>query len=162
MKVGERLRSLLAATGVCLWLATAFVYGAGEIAKHVYRCRDRTFTGNFDECFNDYLPIFEVVFVPIWTALTAYPFTRFACSLYAPQPVQRTLRRRFAGSSGASSYWPALHLAAVGGLIWCVWCLSRFALIAQFGPFHLYWIVFAVWFAVGAVLGASADRAAAL
>lgn len=146
MRLGERLRWKLALVGVGLWLAGPVIFALGGAAKHRYRCRDRIFTGSFDDCFNDYLPVLEVFFVPLLALVLTYPFARFAFSLYAPPPQDRSRRWRLGARDGGAAYWPLLQSFALAGLAWAIWSWSGYALTGLLLPFHLYWAAFSAWF----------------
>ena len=153
MRLGEYARWGAAAAGSVLWLGIAIVFAEGSTAKHLYRCRGRTFTGAFDDCFNDYLPVLEVLFVPAFILLTAFFFARFAFALFAPPPARRRLWWWLAGRAGAGERWPVLQSIALGGVAWASWRLTTYPLVADLLPFHLYWSAFAAWFALGALTG---------
>jgi hypothetical protein len=125
----------------------------GGEAKYLYRCGDRTFTGEFDDCFNDYIPILEVFAVPAFILITVYFFARFAFTLYAPPPDRRTLKWRLPSQHSAASAWPILQTIAAVGAVWALWRLSTYPLVADLALFHLYWAVFALWFGTGIVIG---------
>lgn len=153
MKLGERPRWWCALAGAGLWLAGPIVFALGGAAKHVYRCRDRVFTGRFDDCFNDYLPILEMVVVPTVALALTYPFARFAFSLYAPPAEGRSLRWRLGARDGGAAHWPLLQAFALLGLAWAIWSWSGYALAAVLLPFHLYWAAFSAWFATAVLAG---------
>jgi hypothetical protein len=92
----------------------------GGTAKHLYRCRGREFTGVFDDCFNDYLPILELS-LPVLALLLTYPFARFSYSLYAPDSDLCSQKWRLATSTPLSQYFPTFHLMTAVGLAWTIW-----------------------------------------
>ena len=153
MKVGEIARWLAALSGTFLWLVIPLIVWEGGAAKHLYRCRGRTFTGTFDDCFNDYIPVLEVVAIPLFTLLTVYFFARFAFTLYGPPPQDRPLRWRLSARGGARGAWPIVQILAVAGATWAIWRFSTYPLVRELVPFHLYWGGFAGWFATGAIIG---------
>jgi hypothetical protein len=147
LRLGERPRRLLAILGVALWVGASFMPIFGGAAEHAYRCRGRTFTGGFDECFNDMLPV--ELLVPLLALPFAWPFARFAFSLYAPAPAARSRRWRLATKSGPETLWPTLHVLAALGFLWCLWRLLSYPLAAELLRFHLFWAVFGFWFLGG-------------
>ena len=147
------LRWLVAASGVLLWLGGAVVFAEGRTARHLYRCRGRSFTGEFDNCFNDYLPVLEVFFVPALVLLLAYPFARFAFSLYAPAEEGRGGLWGLGTRAGGAGHWPVLQGFALVGLLWALWSWSGYPLDRPFLAFHLYWAAFAGWFTGAIIFG---------
>lgn len=162
MRPAELARWAMALAGAFLWLALAVIFQEGGLAKHAYRCRGRSPTGGvFDDCFgNDYLPIFEVVVVPAFILLTAFFFARFAFLLFSPPADRRRLKWRMAGRNGAVDGWPILQIAACAGTAWALWRLFTYPLAAELLRFHLYWGAFALWFALGALVGLLDERGA--
>ncbi|HEX5182990.1 MAG TPA: hypothetical protein VFW19_07540 [Allosphingosinicella sp.] len=150
MRLAERRRWCLALLGPCLWLAASTLPMIGGIAEHQYRCRGRVYTGHFDDCFNDYLPILEMV-APVLALLLAYPFARFAFSLYAPPVEQRRARWRLATKGDPAGLWPPLHAFAAIGVMWCLWRAVTYRAAREFLPFRLFWTAFGLWFAAGLV-----------
>jgi len=120
----------------------------GGNAKREARCDGRRFTGQFDDCFNDYLPILELM-IPIGSVIVSWMFARFAFVLWAPTPDGRNMRWRFASSSPAEDYWPLLHGIAALGALWAFWRASTYFFAAELWPFALFWMVFAIWFGIG-------------
>jgi len=123
----------------------------GGIAKHLYRCEGRQFSGSFDDCFNDYLPILEFS-LPFFCLLLLYPFARLSSSLFAPQPEQRTFRWRLASRSSGEDFYPTLHIFPAIGAAWAIWRGLSYPFVAQMWPYLLFWLVFALWFALGIVI----------
>lgn len=121
----------------------------GGAAKNQYRCAGREFTGAFDDCFNDYLPILELV-IPVIGLFLAYPFARFSFSIFAPQFSEGEKPWRFA----ELDLWdPGLQIAAIIGCVWTLWRALSYPLSIEVWPYVTYWLTFAVWFALGAVAG---------
>ena len=147
MKLGERARWLLALAGPLLLEISSLMPMFGGAAKHWYRCRGRQFTGSFDDCFNDYLPIVELA-LPFFCLLLLYPFSRLAFSLFAPDPERRFFRWRLATGSKAEDLYPTLHAFAVIGAVWAVWRAFTYPIIPQMWPYLLFWCLFAIWFLV--------------
>ena len=147
MITSERVRHSLAKFGCLLFLMSSFMPMFGGIAKHTVRCRGREFTGNFDDCFNDYLPILELV-APVFALLLLWPFARFAFSLLAPVPVLRTRRWRMASRSPSSTFWPHLHAVGALGAIWAVWRAATYPMDKVTAPYFAFWVTFAVWFVI--------------
>jgi hypothetical protein len=148
VRLSEALRWLLALLGAGFWLASSFMPLFGGIAKHAYRCRGREFTGNFDDCFTDALPVLEL-FAPIVALCLALPFARFAFSLYAPAPEARRLRWRLASRSHPRPLSPALYRWAVVGVAGCVWRAFSYPFVRELAPFQAFWFLFAAWFGGG-------------
>jgi hypothetical protein len=73
----------------------------GGAAKRAVRCRGRVFEGNFDDCFNDYLPLLEIL-APFAALTLLWLFLRFSFTLWAPEVAVRTLGWKLAGKSGRS------------------------------------------------------------
>ena len=155
MRLAEAPRWGLAFLGLPLWLACSLLPLLSGPADHEYRCRGRTFTGAFDDCFRDGAPVLEMA-APLAAFLLAYPFARFAFSLYAPAPPVRRLKWQLATRSDPGDLWPTLHVFGMLGALWCMWRLLTYPLEPQFIPFQTVWALFALWFA-GGVLAALAD-----
>jgi hypothetical protein len=146
--------------GVLLWLAIPYIFMEGGRAKHAWRCRGRVFTGSFDDCFSDYIPVLEFLVVPFLVLAMAYPFARFAFSLYGPASEPRGRAWKLSARGGAASGWPWLQLAACIGCAWAVWRAMTYAPVRDLLPFQLYWAAFSLWFAAGALVGFTDRRAA--
>ena len=146
MRLSEALRWLLALLGAGFWLASSFMPLYGGEAEHAYRCRGREFTGQFDDCFHDGLPMVEI-FAPIFALAVAWSFARFAFSLCAPAPEERRLRWRLATHYDSASFWPVLHGFAAVGLAWCLWRAFSYPFVRELAPFQAFWFLFAAWFA---------------
>lgn len=152
---GERARKAAAFAGVGLWLGYPFAWLAGLGARWEARCGHRTFSGRFDDCFNDFLPVIELAAFPL-TLLLLYPSARFAFSLWAPS--QRNRRWRLAGSRPAATSHPLYPLLCGAGLVWCVLHLRGLPLAALL--LWAYWLAWIAWFVTGGTLAARrADRA---
>lgn len=160
MRLAELARWGLAAVGVLLWLGLIVIVREGGGAKHWHRCRGGFYPGESDDCFTDYLPVLEVVFVPAFVLLTAFFFARFAFVLFAPPADRRGLKWRLAGRNGAVDAWPILQAIACVGAAWALWRLFTYPLAIELLPFHLYWGGFAAWFGLGALLGLLDERSA--
>lgn len=160
MSRAEVVRWIGGLTGLLLWLTIPLIVLEGAVAKRGYRCRGRTFTGEFDDCFSDYIPILEFFFIPFFILVTAYAFARFAFSLYAPPQRRVNSIWWFAPKGGSTAGRPILQLAACLGVAWALWRLLTYPLVAELLPFHLYWGAFAMWFACGALLGLRDSRLA--
>lgn len=118
----------------------------GGAAKNRARCEGRVFTGEFDDCFNDYLPILELV-APLVGLAFLYMFARFAFVIWAPDPEHRSLSWQLASASPSAAYWPELHGVAAVGLAWAGWRASTYMFAVELWPFVTYWLSFAAWFA---------------
>lgn len=150
MKLGERTRWWFALIGPLLLEASAFMPIFGGTAKHLYRCRGREFTGEFDDCFNDYLPILELS-LPILALLLIYPFARFSFSLYAPDPELRTLRWRLATTTPLAQYFPTFHVMTGVGLAWTLWRALSYPPVPDMWLYWFFWLGFACWFTIGLI-----------
>jgi hypothetical protein len=145
----ERMRRCAVIAGLLWWFAFPFVYLAATHARWVNRCGGRSFSGEFDDCFNDALPVFELMAFPM-TLVLAYPFIRFAFSMFGPESDQRSSRWRLAAGSGGVEYFPAFQIASVIGLIWASLHLFSIPLAARYWLFIVYWAVWICWFLLGA------------
>jgi hypothetical protein len=123
----------------------------GGAAKHWYRCKGREFTGTFDDCFNDYIPIMEIL-LPFVCLFLLYAFSRFAFSLFAPSPELRTLRWRLATGSKLGDLYPIPHIVPAIGVLWTLWRASTYSIVPALLPYFFFWVVFAAWFAFGLAL----------
>ena len=123
----------------------------GGAAKHWQRCQGREFTGTFDDCFNDYLPILELA-APILSLLLVYPFGRFAFSLLAPDPDERRLRWRLATRSNSEDLFPLVHAIAILGCVWALWRSLTYAFAIELWPYVVFWLIFSLWFGLAAFL----------
>lgn len=147
--MSEGQRHSVATAGVVLWLAFPFVYLASSHARWVRRCGGRSFTGKFDDCFNDALPVLEFAAFPITVAL-AYMFSRFAFSMFAPTAELRTLKWRLAGHDGGADAFPLYQLFAVIGLIWAILHIRSIPMTITYWYLFVYWLVWLAWFLIGA------------
>ena len=145
----ERMRLGAAFTGLVWWIAFPFLYLAGTHARWEHRCAGRTFTGEFDDCFNDALPVLELGAFPL-TLILAYPFARFAFSMFAPENDLRTFRWRLAASSGGIEYFPSFQIASAIGIIWAGFHLFSMPLAIRYWYLLAYWVIWVGWFALGA------------
>ncbi len=146
--MSERLRFRLALAGVPLWLAYPFALWFGPLAARQVHCAGREFTGAFDECFNDYLPIAEMAAFPL-TLLLLYPFLRFAFALYVPMNRPEGWRWRLAGSSGGADCFPSLQLLTGVAMLWAILHVAALPLAGSTAPFWIYWMAWLVWLALG-------------
>ena len=136
----------LALAGMALWFAYPFVFWNGGIAVHQYRCNRAPWVNGTDPCFSDYIPILELgAFV--LTLLLAYPFARFAFSLFAPAPAERGRGWWLAGSLAGSEYYPAVQLAAALGIGWALLHAKDYP--PALYPYLVYWAAWIVWLCVG-------------
>lgn len=145
----EKQRFWVADAGIGLWLAFPFVYWLSTRARWLQRCSGRTYTGEFDDCFNDMLPVFEILAFPL-TFILIYPFARLAFGMFGPASDVRTYRWRFAARSGGSDYFPSFQICAAVGIVWACLHLSSLPLWLRFWYLHLYWVAWIVWFGLGA------------
>lgn len=142
----ERLRWALAFAGPLLFLTSSFMPLFGGGAKHRARCAGREFTGRWDDCFTDYLPILEL-FTPVVALGLTWMFARFAFALWAPEPEARTLRWRLASSVAAADHWLIVQAVAAFGGVWAGWRGTGYLFAAELWPFAAFWFGFAAWFA---------------
>ncbi|MYL99030.1 hypothetical protein GR702_14780 [Novosphingobium sp. FGD1] len=156
--MGEGLRKALAFTGCGLWLGSSLMPLFGGAAKHRVLCRGATFDGQFDACFNDYLPVLELI-APLGALFLLYPFAVFASAVWAPEPGQRRQHWRLAPETGAAARFPWYTLLCTAGLVGAAWLASRYPLDPVTAPFMLFWTVFGLWFAGGATVTFQAGRA---
>lgn len=116
-KTAEIVRYLAGWTGGLLWMTVSTFPTFGGAAKRAVRCRGRVFDGNFDDCFNDYLPLLEIL-APFAALTLLWLFLRFSFTLWAPEVAVRTLGWKLAGKSGRSGYFPLLQMMALAGSAW--------------------------------------------
>ena len=144
MRPAEGTRWIAPAFGGVLFLTVSTFPLLGAGAKQDVRCRGLEFTGRFDDCFNDYLPLLEIA-APFVALLLLWPVLRFAFTLWAPEPHERMRKWRLASSSPMKTWSPQFQIA---GAAWAVWCLYRAALYPVdpvTAPYQATWIVFALW-----------------
>lgn len=117
--------------GGVLWITISTFPLFGESAKREVACRGRVFTGSFDECFNDYLPLLEMLAPAVALALLLQ-FLRLASYLWTScrGPISRPL--------------------AIVGTFWCLWRASTYPIDPVTVPYLLVWIAFGLWFAAAA------------
>ena len=143
----NEVRLSLALTGIGLWLAYPFVFWNGGLAVHQHGCsREQPIVEGMDPCFRDGLPVLEMGAFFL-TVLLAYAFGRFAFTLFAPRSRERGRGWSLAGSSDTSDYFPALQLAALGGVGWAV--LHARAYPLELYPYLIYWAAWIAWFCAG-------------
>jgi len=142
----SRFRLVGAWIGLLLWLAYPIVEFRGQADIFFYHCRLEQPSAGRDPCFSDYLPILEIVAF-VLTIVLAYPFARFAFSLYAPPEDHRGKGWRLAGRAGGAGYYPSIQLAAALGILWVGLHQKNYPVALY--PYHLYWIAWSVWFALG-------------
>lgn len=119
----------------------------GGAAKHNYRCGGRAFTGEFDDCFNDYIPVLELGVV-LFTLATGYAFYRFSRALF---DLSSSTDR--GDKYGLKTRPTGAHLAAAVGVVWAFWRALSYPLVPQLVLFTVFWCIFALWFGVGATYG---------
>ncbi len=143
----ERLRWWAALAGPLLFLASSLMPWFGG-AKRRARCVGREFTGEWDDCFTDGLPIVEML-APIIALALCWMFARFAFAMWSPPPGARVLRWRLAASVPTEEHWPVLHVVAAIGMAWALWRGTTYLIAPELWPFVAFWISFAAWFAAG-------------
>ncbi|NML93341.1 hypothetical protein [Novosphingobium olei] len=146
----------MAFIGCGLWLGSSFLPLFGGAAKHAVRCRGRTFSGRFDDCFSDYLPLLELM-APLAALALLWFFARFAFAVWAPEPEARTMPWRMASADGTLVYHPGYLVLSAIGCAWALWRAVLYPLDPHTFPFITFWLVFACWF--GAAAWASGFRA---
>jgi hypothetical protein len=149
LPLSERVRHSAATLGVILWLAFPFVYMAGTHARWLRRCQGRSFTGAFDSCFNDALPMFEFVAFPVTLALT-YLIARFAFSMFAPVAELRTRKWRLADTTCGEAF-PRYQVFSAFGLIWTALHASSTPFSFTYWYLLAYWAAWLLWFIIGAL-----------
>jgi hypothetical protein len=136
----------LALSGMALWFAYPFVLWNGGGAIHQYQCSRELVVNGIDPCFTDYLPVLELMAF-VLTLLLAYPFARFAFTLFAPPPCERGRGWRFAGSSAGSEYYPSLQLFAALGIGWASLHAKNYP--PALYSYLAYWATWLSWFCLG-------------
>jgi hypothetical protein len=152
--LAERLRWLMGLAGLGFWLSGSWVLIKGSDARWVWRCP----SPDPPKCFSDYIPVFEMFFVPALVLLLAYPVARYTFTMWSPVPERRTAiwwpaSRR----GGGADLWPFGHAIAGIGIAGSLWALLVFPFAAEFWPYHLYWGACALWCAL-AILAAWPQR----
>lgn len=138
----------LAVAGMALWFAFPFMFDNGGVAVFQYRCHLEPVSDSRDPCFTDYLPMVEMAAYGL-TLILAYPFARFAFSLFAPAPEARGAGWAWcmASKSAAAESYPSLQLAAGLGIVWAMLHAKNFPLALY--PYLLYWAAWIAWFVIG-------------
>ena len=148
MRLAGRPRWMLASVGWLLWLGYPLVFLFGIGLRHDGRCGGQRFTGEFDDCFNDYLPLLESTWAAIALILT-FGFIWFSYSLYS-RPSDRS-RWWWAAKSWRGRGWSARQALACIGVVWTVWNLTALPWREPFvGWAHVYWLLFFLWFVLSA------------
>lgn len=155
MRLGEAPRWGLAFVGLPLWLTLSLLPTLSGGADYEYHCRERRLAGDLGDCIQDGLPALELM-APLAALVFAYPFLRFAFSLYAPAPAERRFRWRLATRSDPGDLWPTLHIFGLLGAAWSAWRLLSYPFEPQFLAFQIVWATFGFW-CIGGVLAALAD-----
>ncbi len=150
----SRLRPLLALGGFLLWFSYPFAFTAGIIARHDYRCAGREFTGAWDGCFQDGLPI-DFLAYPL-TLLLLYPFARFLFVALAPPGKASSGFWRLARGASGEAYFPVVQVLALVGISWALLHVLPFPLVRVFFGFFAYWAAWILWF--GSVIWLSWPR----
>lgn len=140
-----------------MWLAYPIAFGAGMWARRDYRCSGRTFTGQFDDCFNDLLPLLEFLLVALMLALTV-AFARFAFSIFAPPVPERRYRWRLARVRPAADCYPLYQILAAAGVLWAALHLWSIPLSPRYWYLLAYWLLWIGWFIAGSLLSRPAIR----
>ena len=137
-----------AAIGSLAAQAYPTAYLSGIALRHSYRCRNRVFSGApFDDCFNDYLPIFELLWAAVSQVL-AIIFIHFAFRFWAKMG-EGGWQWFWAKPTSYGSYLGARHYGLGLAILFCLWQLAQL-------PWHIgwlnwlqaYWLLLTCWFAV--------------
>ena len=136
----------LAMAGMALWFAYPFVFWNGRIAVFQYQCSREPAVNGSDPCFTDYLPIVDMLALVLTLAL-AYPFARFAFTLFALPPSKRGRGWWLASSSAGSDYYPSLQVFAGLGIGWALVHAKNYPFALY--PYLTYWAAWIGWFCLG-------------
>lgn len=144
----------MALTGILLWLALFWLAPEQISAVNAWwraqRCAGRQFTGTFDDCFNDYIPILEVLFLPAGLILLAFPFAVMAFSFFADPGVDRNGYWKYTLGNDSKRGFPVRAMFALVGFGLCVWTWFSLPQLKGFVLFYIYWACFAAWFLLAA------------
>lgn len=132
--------------GLIWWIIYPFVYPLEKHARWEARCAGRVPSDHFDDCFNDALPLDELLFVPAFVILALYFFARFSFIIYAPPSDMRSLKWRLAGSTGGSEAFPVIQITACLGILWSIHRLSELPWLLSQWYITAYWLVWTIWF----------------
>lgn len=146
MVMRSKVRFTGALAGMCLWFGYPFIFWSGGIAVHRYVCQREPAVDGRDPCFSDYIPILEMLAFVLTLAL-AYPFARFAFTLFAPDPDQRGRGWWFASRSTREDRFPMLQVIAALGFLWVAVNAQNYP--AALYQYWLYWTAWIAWFAAG-------------
>lgn len=146
MIVSSRLRLVGALAGMCLWFTYPFIFWNGGIAVHRYVCQRQPVIDGRDPCFSDYIPILEMMAFVLTLAL-AYPFARFAFTLFAPNPDERGRGWWLASGLTRADLFPALQVISALGFLWVGVNAQNYP--AALYQYWLYWTAWIAWFAAG-------------
>lgn len=127
---------MFAAVGTAFWLGYPVAFQAGIHARWEARCGTRIFTGAFDDCFNDYMPIAEV----LWSAIVLLAAPGFAW-------LAVRIWRQLAQPRTASGSLPVMVACGIG-LAWTIWNIASTPPRIDNAILFAYWAIFAFWFAV--------------
>lgn len=144
--MANSLRLFGAWSGLLLWAAYPFVEWQGSTDVFWYRCRLEPATEYRDPCFTDYIPLVEMLSFVVTIAL-AYPFARFAFSIYAKPSDRRGRGWWLAGRSGGAEYYPSFQVAAGLGILWVALHAKNYPIALY--QYHIYWAAWLAWFAGG-------------
>jgi hypothetical protein len=123
----------------------AFLFG--NMVRHRYRCRGREFTGNFDDCFNDYLPILELGWVVI-SFILGLIFIRLSFRIWAGAG-EGDWHWLWGKKPDYESTGPFRRWGLLVGLGLSIWQLTRLPINLDWLHWtHLYWFAFILWFAL--------------
>jgi len=130
--------------GILLWLCYPLAFWNGIHARWLGRCEHSPFSGQFDSCHNDYLPIAEMAWCIIAWCLTV-AFFRLARAFWAP--VRRPNATAWIRRRDPTYFAPIIFWLAVAGVAWTGWNFLAIPLQARFSLLLAYWAVFSLWFA---------------
>jgi len=145
VRAGEAARWLAALAGLLLWLCIPLLF--------IYVEPPNPCHGQGPDCMHDYIPVLEFLFLPLFTLATAYPFARFAFSLYAPPPPRAGRIWGLAARDGAAAHWPLLAVFAGLGCAWTLWRTAMFLGMVEPVEMYLFRFAFILWFVAGIVVG---------
>ena len=155
--MNERLRFWLASLGIPLWFGYPFAFLYGPSVARDVRCAGREFTGSFDDCFNDYIPVLEMLAFPM-TLVLMWPFLRFAFALYAPADHGGGWKWKMAGHMNGDACFPSLQLFAGMVILWVGFHLRMLPIAWEAAPLLVYWLVWPLWLLVGIVVSWRRDE----
>lgn len=138
----ELARYGAALAGALCFLVISFFPLFGGAAKQEVRCRGRVFSGAFDDCFHDYLPLVELL-APLVALGLIWPFLRLSFTLWAPEEGSRSLGWRWAGRAAKRDYSLRLECLTLLAMAWIFWRAALYPIDRVTLPFQAVWLLFA-------------------